>query len=95
MGGSIPSHLSNYGFVFIADLQFIEILKLTADCTFNLSIIIIEIKLSEAIFPWDYYEHQILIRTDFYNFNDEEFDPGSGWTLAAGLTHASRGAARE
>ena len=26
----------------------------------------------------------------FYN---EEFDPGSGWTLAAGLTHASRGAA--
>ena len=24
-------------------------------------------------------------------FNDEEFDPGSGWTLAAGLTHASRG----
>ena len=27
----------------------------------------------------------------FYN---EEFDPGSGWTLAIGLTHASRGAAR-
>ena len=26
----------------------------------------------------------------FYN---EEFDPGSGWTLATGLTHASRGAA--
>ena len=26
----------------------------------------------------------------FYNYN-EEFDPGSGWTLAAGLTHASRG----
>ena len=24
-----------------------------------------------------------------------EFDPGSGWTLATGLTHASRGAARE
>ena len=24
---------------------------------------------------------------------NEEFDPGSGWTLAAGLTHASRGAA--
>ena len=24
---------------------------------------------------------------------DEEFDPGSGWTLATGLTHASRGAA--
>ena len=23
----------------------------------------------------------------------EEFDPGSGWTLATGLTHASRGAA--
>ena len=28
--------------------------------------------------------------TYFYN---EEFDPGSGWTLATGLTHASRGAA--
>ena len=25
---------------------------------------------------------------------NEEFDPGSGWTLAAGLTHASRGASR-
>ena len=25
---------------------------------------------------------------------NEEFDPGSGWTLATGLTHASRGAAR-
>lgn len=23
---------------------------------------------------------------------NEEFDPGSGWTLAAGLIHASRGA---
>ena len=23
---------------------------------------------------------------------NEEFDPGSGWTLATGLTHASRGA---
>ena len=30
------------------------------------------------------------IKTFFYN---GEFDPGSGWTLAAGLTHASRGAA--
>ena len=27
-----------------------------------------------------------------YIYN-EEFDPGSGWTLATGLTHASRGAA--
>ena len=26
--------------------------------------------------------------TNFYN---EEFDPGSGWTLAAGLIHASQG----
>ena len=25
------------------------------------------------------------------NSYNEEFDPGSGWTLAAGLTHASRG----
>ena len=29
-------------------------------------------------------------QTFFYN---GEFDPGSGWTLAAGLIHASRGAA--
>ena len=35
--------------------------------------------------PW------VEIKTINYN---EEFDPGSGWTLAAGLTHASRGAAR-
>ena len=28
------------------------------------------------------------IKKTMYN---EEFDPGSGWTLAAGLTHASRG----
>jgi len=26
---------------------------------------------------------------------NEEFDPGSGWTLAAGLTHASRGVTGE
>ena len=31
-----------------------------------------------------------VIKRYFYN---EEFDPGSGWTLATGLTHASRGAA--
>ena len=31
---------------------------------------------------------------DKNNLNNEEFDPGSGWTLATGLTHASRGAAR-
>ena len=29
----------------------------------------------------------------FKFFYNGEFDPGSGWTLAAGLTHASRGAA--
>ena len=26
---------------------------------------------------------------------NEEFDPGSGWTLATGLTHASRGVPKE
>ena len=26
---------------------------------------------------------------------NEEFDPGSGWTLATGLTHASRGVLKE
>ena len=35
----------------------------------------------------EYFERNIKI---FYN---GEFDPGSGWTLATGLTHASRGAA--
>ena len=35
-------------------------------------------------------ELKIYNKTFFYN---GEFDPGSGWTLAAGLTHASRGAA--
>ena len=30
-----------------------------------------------------------------YKYYSEEFDPGSGWTLATGLTHASRGAAWE
>ena len=33
-------------------------------------------------------------RPKWYYYN-EEFDPGSGWTLATGLTHASRGAAEE
>ena len=28
------------------------------------------------------------------HINNGEFDPGSGWTLAAGLIHASRGAAQ-
>ena len=37
----------------------------------------------------------ISVRTswEIYKLYNEEFDPGSGWTLAAGLTHASRGAA--
>ena len=30
-------------------------------------------------------------RAIYQTIYDEEFDPGSGWTLAAGLTHASRG----
>ena len=33
-----------------------------------------------------------ILETNFFKtFYNEEFDPGSGWTLAAGLTHASRG----
>ena len=28
---------------------------------------------------------------NIFKIYNEEFDPGSGWTLAAGLTHASRG----
>ena len=37
-------------------------------------------------------EQQTEKQTNDYIYN-EEFDPGSGWTLATGLTHASRGAA--
>ena len=35
---------------------------------------------------------QIIQNTNKKNIYNEEFDPGSGWTLATGLTHASRGA---
>ena len=46
----------------------------------------------------DYNNKKREIRTESWtelkwNFYDEEFDPGSGWTLATGLTHASRGVA--
>ena len=34
------------------------------------------------------------LKSGSYIIYNGEFDPGSGWTLAAGLTHASRGAAR-
>ena len=45
-----------------------------------------------------YMKNKTILRQSIYfscrqiktNYN-EEFDPGSGWTLAAGLTHASRG----
>ena len=46
----------------------------------------------EALIPYGI----ISVRTDWKykeHLYNEEFDPGSGWTLAAGLTHASRGAA--
>ena len=36
---------------------------------------------------------KVILRDDKKYFYNEEFDPGSGWTLATGLTHASRGAA--
>ena len=39
---------------------------------------------------WTDYNILEIEYTIFYN---GEFDPGSGWTLATGLTHASRGAA--
>ena len=55
---------------------------------------IIKVKVNATIhilidvnFRWNYSQFKQLI----YN---GEFDPGSGWTLAAGLIHASRGAAR-
>ena len=48
----------------------------------------------EALIPYGIEKRQdgLEIYIEIYN---EEFDPGSGWTLAAGLTHASRGAAWE
>ena len=39
--------------------------------------------------------NSIILSYLIISFYNEEFDPGSGWTLATGLTHASRGAARE
>ena len=45
---------------------------------------------------WDFFLRLFIRRTEVYlvrlqtTYNGE-FDPGSGWTLAAGLTHASRG----
>ena len=36
---------------------------------------------------------KVILTDDKKYFYNEEFDPGSGWTLATGLTHASRGAA--
>ncbi len=41
---------------------------------------------------WTDYNILEIEYTIFYN---GEFDPGSGWTLATGLTHASRGVTRE
>ena len=40
---------------------------------------------------WTELKHQRHVDKRYYY--NEEFDPGSGWTLATGLTHASRGAA--
>ena len=36
------------------------------------------------------FSREYLVRVKQFIYNGE-FDPGSGWTLAAGLTHASRG----
>ena len=38
------------------------------------------------------WEQRFLLSVSNFIYNGE-FDPGSGWTLAAGLIHASRGAA--
>ena len=43
-------------------------------------------------FPFIKDKRIVRTLTKHYLYNGE-FDPGSGWTLAAGLTHASRGAA--
>ena len=37
---------------------------------------------------------EMLTPSEIQILYNEEFDPGSGWTLAAGLIHASRGAAQ-
>ena len=47
-------------------------------------------KLAWVLLSDDGSSYKIFGTKILYN---EEFDPGSGWTLATGLTHASRGAA--
>ena len=39
------------------------------------------------------YNYRIEQKSILQTIYNGEFDPGSGWTLAAGLIHASRGAA--
>ena len=42
-----------------------------------------------------HFNKSVILSYLIISLYNEEFDPGSGWTLATGLTHASRGAARE
>ena len=49
---------------------------------------ILKLEFDKFNFQWNYISQ---FKQLIYN---GEFDPGSGWTLAAGLIHASRGAAR-
>ena len=41
-----------------------------------------------GVYSFTFYLLLFYFKIIFYN---GEFDPGSGWTLATGLTHASRG----
>ena len=63
--------------------KFIELLRMTARIICNEQIFI----RSKTIMRQLISQFLLLILLKLYN---EEFDPGSGWTLAAGLTHASR-----
>ncbi len=66
---------------------------ITATKTFIENIEIDSVK--QRVRLYGFYKPRILLKRiiQIIKIYDEEFDPGSGWTLAAGLTHASRGAA--
>ena len=48
---------------------------------------------SSLFIPYYIYRTTSILSNGRKILYNEEFDPGSGWTLATGLTHASRGAA--
>ncbi len=73
----------NYNFYLFRDC-----FKLCKFLIFGLGIIK---ELKTRIFYFETINFLFIVSWNILKTHDEEFDPGSGWTLAAGLTHASRG----